>query len=135
MLVVRWETRTRTCFERSPGLSGAGRLVPGGFEGRTDLGGVEIAGTRHRDGGGQDAGEFDSRLPTGWLLVVAIHLAHAASEERGSGRLAGADADRAFTTSLLRILARRAHAPGYRNLRSGKPRRSEGLHGCPAPPP
>lgn len=54
---------------------------------------------------GRDTGEFDSRLPADWLVVAAIHLAHAASEERGSGRMTGSDAEHAFTTSLMRILA------------------------------
>lgn len=54
---------------------------------------------------GQHTGEFDSRLPAGWLVAVAIHLAHAASDERVSGRMTGADVDYAFTTSLMRILS------------------------------
>ncbi|WP_067859166.1 TetR/AcrR family transcriptional regulator [Nocardia shimofusensis] len=54
---------------------------------------------------GQDTGEFDSHLPADWLVVAAIHLAHAASEERGSGRMTDSDAEHAFTTSLMRILA------------------------------
>lgn len=54
---------------------------------------------------GQVAGEFDSQLPVDWFVVAAIHLAHAASDERGSGRMTGPDAEHAFTTSLMRILA------------------------------
>ncbi|WP_063059490.1 TetR/AcrR family transcriptional regulator [Nocardia sienata] len=54
---------------------------------------------------GQATGEFDSRLPAGWLVVAAIHLAHAASEERGSGRMTGPDAEYAFITSLMRIFS------------------------------
>ncbi len=53
---------------------------------------------------GQDTGEFDDRIPAGWLVVAAIHLAHAASEERAAGRMTASDADQAFTTSLMRIL-------------------------------
>ncbi|MEV3964037.1 TetR/AcrR family transcriptional regulator [Nocardia sp. NPDC050193] len=68
---------------------------------------------------GQATGEFDSRLPADWLVVAAIRLAHAASEEGSSGRMTGAAAERAFTTSLMRILAPaadpRAGTPGPRN--------------------
>lgn len=59
---------------------------------------------------GQLTGEFDSRLPVGWLVVAAIQLAHAASDERSGGRMTGSDAEYAFTTSLMRILAPGRHA-------------------------
>ncbi|PXX58153.1 TetR family transcriptional regulator [Nocardia tenerifensis] len=54
---------------------------------------------------GQETAEFDGTLPADWLATVTIHLAHAAADEHSSGRMTRSDADHAFTTSLLRILA------------------------------
>ncbi|WP_227998662.1 TetR/AcrR family transcriptional regulator [Nocardia australiensis] len=54
---------------------------------------------------GQDTGEFDVHLPASWLATVAIHLAHTAAHERSTDRMTAPDAHRAFTTSLMRILA------------------------------
>ncbi|MBF6097700.1 TetR/AcrR family transcriptional regulator [Nocardia cyriacigeorgica] len=65
---------------------------------------------------GQVSGEFDSRLPVGWLVVAAIHLAHAASDERSGGRMTGSDAEHAFTTSLMRILTPGRHAEPPRHV-------------------
>ncbi|MGI5419506.1 TetR/AcrR family transcriptional regulator [Actinomadura luteofluorescens] len=53
---------------------------------------------------GRRGGEFDDRLPVGWLVAAAIALAHAASEERQAGRMPGAVADDALRASLLRLL-------------------------------
>ncbi|NYD49329.1 AcrR family transcriptional regulator [Actinomadura luteofluorescens] len=53
---------------------------------------------------GRRGGEFDDRLPVGWLVAAAIALAHAASEERQAGRMPGAVADDALRVSLLRLL-------------------------------
>ncbi|MEV4110965.1 TetR/AcrR family transcriptional regulator [Nonomuraea sp. NPDC049695] len=53
---------------------------------------------------GQQAGEFDDRLPPDWLATVTIKLAHAASEETGSGRMTQEESRRALHTTLLLAL-------------------------------
>lgn len=53
---------------------------------------------------GQEAGEFDRRLSTDWLIAATINLGHAAGEAVGDGRLSKREADDALRTSLLRIL-------------------------------
>ncbi|GAB3704394.1 hypothetical protein GCM10027598_04410 [Amycolatopsis oliviviridis] len=53
---------------------------------------------------GKAAGEFDDRLPTGWLVAVVVGLGHAAGAEAGSGRMSGEEAADALRTSLLRVL-------------------------------
>ena len=53
---------------------------------------------------GQDTGEFDTQLPTDWLIAATINLGHAAGESVGDGRLSKPEADDALRTSLLRIL-------------------------------
>lgn len=53
---------------------------------------------------GQEAGEFDGRLSTDWLIAATINLGHAAGEAVGDGRLSKSEADDALRTSLLRIL-------------------------------
>ncbi|MGV9778497.1 TetR/AcrR family transcriptional regulator [Streptosporangium sp. NPDC003464] len=50
---------------------------------------------------GQQAGDFDDRLPPDWLATVTIKLAHAASEEAGSGRMTQEESKRALHTTLL----------------------------------
>ncbi|MEV0664463.1 TetR/AcrR family transcriptional regulator [Actinomadura luteofluorescens] len=53
---------------------------------------------------GRSGGEFDDRLPVGWLVAATIALAHAASEERQTGRVPGGAAEDALRASLLRLL-------------------------------
>jgi AcrR family transcriptional regulator len=53
---------------------------------------------------GQDVGEFDRRLPPGWLLAAVLALGHAAGEEVGSGRMSPAQARLAARQSILRVL-------------------------------
>ncbi|MBB5918154.1 AcrR family transcriptional regulator [Nocardia transvalensis] len=53
---------------------------------------------------GQDTGEFDTTLPTPWLVTTTIHLAHAASAEHTTGHMTPTAATHAFTTTLTRIL-------------------------------
>lgn len=53
---------------------------------------------------GRRGGEFDDRLPVGWLVAATIALAHAASEERQAGRMPGAVAEDALRAGLLRLL-------------------------------
>ncbi|MFG3420602.1 TetR/AcrR family transcriptional regulator [Micromonospora sp. NPDC049460] len=53
---------------------------------------------------GQEAGEFDDRLPADWFVAVVVKLGHAASEEADAGRMSEADATAALRTSLLRVL-------------------------------
>ncbi|MFG3712083.1 TetR/AcrR family transcriptional regulator [Micromonospora sp. NPDC047730] len=53
---------------------------------------------------GQEAGEFDDRLPADWFVAVVVKLGHAASEEVDAGRMSEADATAALRTSLLRVL-------------------------------
>ncbi|QFG24536.1 TetR/AcrR family transcriptional regulator [Actinomadura sp. WMMB 499] len=58
---------------------------------------------------GQEAGEFDDRLPAGWLVSVVIKLAHAAGEEESAGRMTDGEAEGALRVTLLRVLGA---APG-----------------------
>lgn len=53
---------------------------------------------------GQQAGEFDDRLPADWLVAVTVKLAHTASEEQDAGRMSGQEAEHALRTSLRRML-------------------------------
>ncbi|OOC05448.1 TetR family transcriptional regulator [Amycolatopsis azurea DSM 43854] len=53
---------------------------------------------------GKATGEFDDRLPTGWLVAVVVGLGHAAGEEAGSGRMSGDEAADALRTTLLRVV-------------------------------
>ncbi|MFJ8910583.1 TetR/AcrR family transcriptional regulator [Amycolatopsis sp. NPDC102389] len=53
---------------------------------------------------GKAAGEFDDRLPTGWLVAVTVKLGHASGEEVDSGRMSAAEATNALHTTLLRTL-------------------------------
>ncbi|OXM51488.1 TetR/AcrR family transcriptional regulator [Amycolatopsis alba] len=53
---------------------------------------------------GKATGEFDARLPTGWLVAVIVKLGHAAAEETDSGRIPHTEATDALHTTLHRIL-------------------------------
>jgi AcrR family transcriptional regulator len=54
---------------------------------------------------GQRAGEFDGRLPVGWLTSATLALAHAAGEEVRVGRMSSKQAFAALQRSLLRLYA------------------------------
>lgn len=54
---------------------------------------------------GQESGEFDDRLPSGWLAAVIIKIGHAAGEEVKAGRMSGAEAAEALRAVMLRVLA------------------------------
>ncbi|MGN5381157.1 TetR/AcrR family transcriptional regulator [Streptomyces lasalocidi] len=53
---------------------------------------------------GRETGEFDDRLPVGWLVAAIIGLGHLASEERDAGRMSETAAQDALRTSLVRLL-------------------------------
>ncbi|MEU7830950.1 TetR/AcrR family transcriptional regulator [Nonomuraea sp. NPDC049129] len=53
---------------------------------------------------GQQAGEFDDRLPLGWLVAATVKLAHSASEERQADRMTSQEAEHALRISVLRML-------------------------------
>jgi len=53
---------------------------------------------------GKETGEFDDRLPTGWLVAVTVKLGHASGEEVDSGRMSADKAADALHTTLLRVL-------------------------------
>lgn len=53
---------------------------------------------------GQQAGEFDDRLSTGWLVAVTVRLGHLASEEAEAGRMSEVEAAETLRLSLLRVL-------------------------------
>ncbi|MBZ6256793.1 TetR/AcrR family transcriptional regulator [Streptomyces olivaceus] len=53
---------------------------------------------------GQQAGEFDDRLPVDWLVASTMALGHTASTEQDAGRLPPAVAQDVLRTSLLRLL-------------------------------
>ncbi|MEV4534379.1 TetR/AcrR family transcriptional regulator [Asanoa sp. NPDC049518] len=53
---------------------------------------------------GQRSGEFDDRLPAGWLATLTIRIGHAAAEEADAGRMSRTDAAAALRVSLLRLL-------------------------------
>jgi AcrR family transcriptional regulator len=54
---------------------------------------------------GQDAGEFDRRLPPTWLLAATIGLGHTAGEEVSAGRMTAEEATAALHHSVLRVFA------------------------------
>jgi AcrR family transcriptional regulator len=51
---------------------------------------------------GQRAGDFDRRLPVGWVAVAFLALMHAAAEEVASGRMDAAAAGRALERTVPR---------------------------------
>ncbi|MEU3253156.1 TetR/AcrR family transcriptional regulator [Streptomyces sp. NPDC006997] len=53
---------------------------------------------------GQQAGEFDDRLPVDWLVASITALGHTASTEQDAGRLPAAVAQDVLRVSLLRLL-------------------------------
>ncbi|MFF5262299.1 TetR/AcrR family transcriptional regulator [Actinomadura viridis] len=53
---------------------------------------------------GRQTGEFDDRLPLGWMVAATIKLAHSAAEEQRAGRMSGREAEHALRTSVLRML-------------------------------
>lgn len=57
---------------------------------------------------GQRAGEFDRRLPAGWMVAATIALGHAAGQEVAAGRMTSRKAGAAFTESVLRLYGVRA---------------------------
>lgn len=69
---------------------------------------------------GQADGEFDDRLPAGWLVTATIALAHAADAEAEAGRLTSQEARDTLRTSLLRLLgaARVPRAAGAEGTRA-----------------
>lgn len=52
---------------------------------------------------GQEAGEFDGRLSSDWLVAVTITLGHAAAAEVEAGRMSEREATEALHVSLLRV--------------------------------
>src|SRR6266542_4282988 len=52
---------------------------------------------------GQRTGEFDRRLPAGWLMAATIALGHAAGQEVAAGRMTKRQAGDAFTTAVMRV--------------------------------
>jgi AcrR family transcriptional regulator len=52
---------------------------------------------------GQRAGEFDRRLPVGWVAAAFLGLMHAAAEEVAAGRIAAQDAARALDRTIPRV--------------------------------
>ncbi|MET9858178.1 TetR/AcrR family transcriptional regulator [Streptomyces smyrnaeus] len=66
---------------------------------------------------GQALGEFDDRLPAGWLVTATIALAHAADGEAEAGRLTPQEARDTLRTSLLRLLGA-ARATGAEDTRA-----------------
>ncbi|WP_188196534.1 TetR/AcrR family transcriptional regulator [Nonomuraea sp. SYSU D8015] len=66
---------------------------------------------------GRRTGEFDDRLPIGWLVAAVVKLAHAAGEESATARMTSEEARDALHTSVLRMLGAAADAgrsPGPR---------------------
>jgi AcrR family transcriptional regulator len=59
---------------------------------------------------GRRSGEFDTRLPVGWLVTAVVTLSHAAQREQEAGRLSAAAARDTLRTSLLRLLGSTARA-------------------------
>ena len=53
---------------------------------------------------GQRAGEFDDRLPPGWLATVVVQVGHAAGAEVDAGALTPEEAAAALRISVLRVL-------------------------------
>jgi AcrR family transcriptional regulator len=52
---------------------------------------------------GQRAGEFDRRLPAGWVAAAFLALMHAAAEEVAAGRIGADEAGRALTRTVPRV--------------------------------
>jgi AcrR family transcriptional regulator len=50
---------------------------------------------------GQRNGDFDRKLPAGWLAIATIALGHAAGEEVRAGRMRAKPAGRAYRRSVL----------------------------------
>jgi AcrR family transcriptional regulator len=90
--------------ERHPVLTRRISAVPVGPEADRDRHAPVADRIRRVIERGRRDGEFDDRLPVGWLVAVTITLAHAASEERQAGRMDGASAGDALRASLLRLL-------------------------------
>ncbi|MET9822318.1 TetR/AcrR family transcriptional regulator [Streptomyces anthocyanicus] len=61
---------------------------------------------------GQQAGEFDDRLPVDWLVASTIALGHTASTEQDAGRLPPTVARDVLHASLLRLLGAAEPADG-----------------------
>ncbi|MES9543421.1 TetR family transcriptional regulator [Actinomadura sp. NPDC000600] len=90
--------------ERHPVLTRRISTVPVGPEADRDRHAPVADRIRQVIERGRRDGEFDDRLPVGWLVAATITLAHAASEERQAGRMDGTSAGDALRTSLLRLL-------------------------------
>ncbi|MET8469077.1 TetR/AcrR family transcriptional regulator [Streptomyces sp. NPDC006422] len=69
---------------------------------------------------GQQAGEFDDRLPVDWLVASTMALGHTASTEQDAGRLPAAVARDALRTSLLRLLGASDSAGASRRSQPAK---------------
>ncbi|WP_346655811.1 TetR/AcrR family transcriptional regulator [Streptomyces sp. RFCAC02] len=67
---------------------------------------------------GRETGEFDDRLPVGWLVAAAIALAHTAYGEQDAGRLTESGARDALRVAVLRLLG----AAGDPDGRPSRPR-------------
>jgi AcrR family transcriptional regulator len=52
---------------------------------------------------GQRAGDFDRRLPVGWLATAFLALMHAAADEVAAGRIDAEEAGRALERAVLRV--------------------------------
>jgi hypothetical protein len=60
---------------------------------------------------GQESGDFDRRLPPGWLLAAGLALGRAAEDEVKAGRMTIDDATRAVHHSFLRLFGLHDPAP------------------------
>lgn len=61
---------------------------------------------------GQESGDFDRRLPPGWLLAAGLALGRAAEDEVKAGRMTVEDATSAVHNSFLRLFGLQGPAPG-----------------------
>jgi AcrR family transcriptional regulator len=61
---------------------------------------------------GQESGDFDRRLPPGWLLAAGLALGRAAEDEVKAGRMTVEDATSAVHHSFLRLFGLEGPAPG-----------------------
>ncbi|MGA5299081.1 TetR/AcrR family transcriptional regulator [Nucisporomicrobium flavum] len=67
---------------------------------------AHAAGTDHLEGiirRGQDTGDFATALPSGWLAVAVVGLAHTAADQVAAGRLDADQAYAVFSESALRL--------------------------------
>ncbi len=61
---------------------------------------------------GQESGNFDRRLPPGWLLAAGLALGRAAEDEVKAGRMTVEDATSAVHHSFLRLFGLQDPPPG-----------------------